>query len=310
MEIIRNHRKKPFTMVSNDALSNPELSTAAKGLYAVIQMHVDRPNWTIRKSYLMSLLPETKYSFDKMWDELIDLGYLKRTREHSKDTGRFQYSYELHETAKPEPKDPEPKKTKREMELEKELEALKIQYEALKKAKQAAVEPEGKDSMVCDFTVTHDTRDGETSDYIIPEDIHNTYITPKPPQGACVGDSDRNKSEYDSIIEPLEELLPEDVQKDSKHIRKIGKAVKDLSIEQRVSFLTAASRNYEESNSDIGSPVDFYVGILKKIIENPQRAEQKAPDLKKSKGKIPRFCDFEQRQYDYDDLQKKLSGNG
>lgn len=305
-ERIRNHREKPYTMISNDAIANTGLSVGARGLYAIIQHFADKPNWELRKSHIREQCPnESQSAFERMWAELISTGYLKRTcvRRH----GKFYYEYELYEVGNPDHTDPEPKKTRREKELELENEALRREIERLKGN---AAEDHPPTFLGGGNTDCHNSEVGKPSHSVHKtEDIHNTYITPKPPQGACVGDSDRDKSEYDSIIEPLEELLPEDVQKDSRHIRKVGKAVKPLSIENRVTFITAASRIYDNTNSDIGCPLDYFIGILKRVIDNPERAVQKVPNRQRT-GNKPTFCDFDQREYDYNELQKKLSGNG
>lgn len=87
-------RKTTFAQVSNDALRNPELSLKAKGLYSLIQSYITLDDFVLYKNYLMSLCKEGERAFGSTWQELKDAGYLKQYRIPTKESG-FIYEYEL-----------------------------------------------------------------------------------------------------------------------------------------------------------------------------------------------------------------------
>ena len=92
-------RGKPlrFTQVPNEILTNRSLSNGAKGLYATIQRFLLIPNFTLRKSYLMTLSKDSKYAFEKYWTELKKRGYLYSYFQNS--YGGMIWYYELLESA-------------------------------------------------------------------------------------------------------------------------------------------------------------------------------------------------------------------
>lgn len=99
----RSRKEKPFTQVSNIALKDEKLSLKAKGLYALIQVYIDIPNFILYKSYLQKICIEGERAFESGWNELKDNGYLKqyKIRVYEKDNvgkvvvNRFVYEYEL-----------------------------------------------------------------------------------------------------------------------------------------------------------------------------------------------------------------------
>jgi hypothetical protein len=96
---IFRRRKNSFAAVSNSALQDKKLSLRAKGLYALIQSYINIPNYTLRKSYLMTVCTDGKKSFDSGWNELKNSGYLKVYRIPGGNRGRFVYQYELLDSA-------------------------------------------------------------------------------------------------------------------------------------------------------------------------------------------------------------------
>ena len=89
-------KKSNFTMVSNFALRDTNLSRKAKGLYAEIYSYITIPNFKLSKSYLIKRGIEGESAFNTMWNELKEKGYLKQYRIRSyKNSNGFIYEYEL-----------------------------------------------------------------------------------------------------------------------------------------------------------------------------------------------------------------------
>lgn len=87
--------RKCFSMVSNTALQDADLSLGAKGLYAMIESYINIPNFTLYKNHLMEISGVSHNTFDKYWNELKDLGYLTVFKIQTQDG--FIYEYQLNE---------------------------------------------------------------------------------------------------------------------------------------------------------------------------------------------------------------------
>ena len=89
-------KKSNFTMVSNFALKDTNLSRKAKGLYAEIYAYITIPDFKLSKSYLIKQGLEGESAFNSMWNELKDKGYLKQYRVRTEESNNgFSYEYEL-----------------------------------------------------------------------------------------------------------------------------------------------------------------------------------------------------------------------
>ena len=86
--------RKGFTAVPNSVVTDTTLSSAALGLYTKIFNLITRENFTLYKSYLMTICKEGERAFNTMWTELKDHGYLIQTKFKGKD-GKWEYEYEL-----------------------------------------------------------------------------------------------------------------------------------------------------------------------------------------------------------------------
>ena len=114
METGRIRRKKRnFTQVSNAALRDPKLSLKAKGLFALINSYLDMENFTVYKSFLLSLCVEGKAAFQSTWDELKDHGYLVQYKLRD-ERGFYVYEYELVDNPEEEKKKSDSKAGKEE----------------------------------------------------------------------------------------------------------------------------------------------------------------------------------------------------
>lgn len=89
-------KENKFTQVSNDILDDKELSWKAKGIYAVIQRYITIPDWELYVNHIISLSKDGAKSFNSGWKELKDKGYLKQYRIPNRENrGAFLYEYEL-----------------------------------------------------------------------------------------------------------------------------------------------------------------------------------------------------------------------
>lgn len=84
-----------WTKAYNDALRDNRLSLAAKGLYVTICSYIGLPGWRLSKSRLFA---SSKYSLNKAWAELKQLGYLHHYF-YKADNGSFAHIYDLQQKA-------------------------------------------------------------------------------------------------------------------------------------------------------------------------------------------------------------------
>ena len=178
-------KKVKFAQVSCVALKDKNLSLRAKGLYAIIQNYVTLEDFTIYKSYLISVSGDGKSSFDRAWDELKEHGYLVQYQMQDA-AGKIYYEYDLLD---------EPR------ELSEEEKAAYAQKEANRKARnqrkvaarkqksepQVVVPPTDK---TIGGTTMHGTSIRGSSTYINNTDINNTDINNT--------DDDDNKTEKEN----------------------------------------------------------------------------------------------------------------
>lgn len=89
-------KRTNFSQISNIALTDPNLSLKAKGLYAVIQRYLtlsENTDYVIYKTTIQANCKEGKDAFQSTWNELKKAGYLKIYRKSTQ--GGFVYEYEL-----------------------------------------------------------------------------------------------------------------------------------------------------------------------------------------------------------------------
>ena len=95
--IIRKEKNKNYSIISNECLKNPKISTRAKGMYAYIMTLPD--DWTIQRGELYKHFVEGKDYLDKGFNELKKYGYIQQTRVH-KENGQFVgWEYVVYEFA-------------------------------------------------------------------------------------------------------------------------------------------------------------------------------------------------------------------
>lgn len=83
-----------FSMVSNCALQDTDLSLKAKGLYGIIQSLITLDS-DVYKWQIMKYCKESTTAFESAWKELKIKGYLKVIRLQDHVSKTFFYEYEL-----------------------------------------------------------------------------------------------------------------------------------------------------------------------------------------------------------------------
>ena len=96
-------RKTTYTVISNHAIDNDRLSPQAYYLYSKICRYLDLPehsDFILTKGFLFSKSNMSEKTFDKYWKELQNEGYLKVFQSPDKENkGKFITEYELLEVA-------------------------------------------------------------------------------------------------------------------------------------------------------------------------------------------------------------------
>lgn len=102
MSVIRVHKTKNFTVMSNTHLRDKNLSLKAKGLLSVMLSLPD--DWSYSISGLCSICKESETAIKSALSELKTSGYVVVSREEpSKENGgRIRYSYDVYEEPKNE----------------------------------------------------------------------------------------------------------------------------------------------------------------------------------------------------------------
>lgn len=93
-------KKNYFSMVSNNALRDPELSLRAKGLYSLIQSYITMDGFTLYKGFLEKQSKDSHNTFDSAWKELKNNGYLLQFKLRD-ENNRYVYEYELLDSPQP-----------------------------------------------------------------------------------------------------------------------------------------------------------------------------------------------------------------
>lgn len=97
--------KAPFTMVPNELLSDRSLTLKAKGLYSLMYSKPD--GWTFYEDTLTAESGDGRHATRAALEELIEAGWLSRTRQRSASKQFQPYQYEMHDKstkARPQPK--------------------------------------------------------------------------------------------------------------------------------------------------------------------------------------------------------------
>ena len=84
--IIRREKNKNYSIISNECLKNPKISSRARAMYAFIMTLPD--DWNLSKKELYTHFPEGRDYLDKGFDELKKWGYIDQNRLKD-DLGRY-----------------------------------------------------------------------------------------------------------------------------------------------------------------------------------------------------------------------------
>lgn len=102
MSVIRVHKTKNYTVMSNTHLRDKDLSLKAKGLLSVMLSLPD--DWSYSISGLCAICKESETAIKSALDELKANGYVVVNREEpsKQNGGRIRYSYDVFEQPKKE----------------------------------------------------------------------------------------------------------------------------------------------------------------------------------------------------------------
>lgn len=79
-----------FTQVPNAVLRDKRISLKTKGMLSLLLSYPD--NWEIHKSKIIETVKESRTAVDNCFNELVELGYMKKDRKRNAD-GTFSYTY-------------------------------------------------------------------------------------------------------------------------------------------------------------------------------------------------------------------------
>lgn len=100
MAIIRMHKTRDYTVMSNSHFREKEMSLKAKGLLSLMLSLPD--DWDYSIAGLVTLSKDGKDSVMNALNELESFGYLKRTRVTNKNGQFAGYDYDIYETPQAE----------------------------------------------------------------------------------------------------------------------------------------------------------------------------------------------------------------
>lgn len=109
MSIVRIHKNKDYTVISNYHFKEKDLSLKAKGLLSLMLSLPD--NWDYSIGGLCSICKENDTAIRNTLKELEDFGYLVREKKQN-EKGQFEYDYHIFE----KPNSGEPQEEKPHME--------------------------------------------------------------------------------------------------------------------------------------------------------------------------------------------------
>lgn len=97
MAVIRTHKTKDYTVMSNYHLRDKNMSLKAKGLLSVILALPD--DWDYSIAGLVAICKESETSVKTALNELKEFGYLRITKKMPNETenGRIEYIYDIFE---------------------------------------------------------------------------------------------------------------------------------------------------------------------------------------------------------------------
>ena len=106
MAVFRVNKNTNYTCMSNVHLRDRRMTLKAKGLLSVMLNLPD--DWDYSISGLAAISKESGAAIRSALGELEGYGYLKRTKAHDPGTGKFDYIYDIYETAADPPHTEEP----------------------------------------------------------------------------------------------------------------------------------------------------------------------------------------------------------
>ncbi|EJO5349326.1 DnaD domain protein [Clostridium botulinum] len=300
-------KKVYFTQVSNSALRDNTISLKAKGLYSLIQSYITMEDFTLYKNYLKKQCKEGEKAFESAWKELKDNGYLIQYRfqdntidENNKKKMTFYYEYELLDT--------------KDIEL-----AKKIHSSQSRKSKEEKIHNPKKEGMDKNQRSRPAKREGMANGYDGIGEIYNNIN----PNNTNINNTYSEEEEtFTKIINKIENNLEIKLNKNKKKI--VNNLLQSYSFElfnkaldiallksnkDIISYIQSTLQDWNKKELSSLKAVEDMIKMRKYKTDKIKENREKSMDNKfknKMSTKIDKFNNFQQRQYDYNDLEKKL----
>lgn len=284
-------RKKKiyFTQVSNNILRDNTISLKAKGLYSLIQSYITIENFTLYKNYLKKQCKEGEKAFESTWKELKDNGYLIQYRLQDEKTKQFYYEYELLD--------------EKNIELANEIHSNQNR----KKHEEKSHTPK-KEGMDNNSKAIPPKKEGMGNGLDGKGEGYNNTVPSNTDLNNITSSSSSDLlEEFETNICKLKRTTKEKFIKiinnhDKEFIQAIINECSTTNVNCYKGFETALE-SYVNRNCKTAE--DVYIAA-----EKYRAAKKKNAKKSKSNSKIKKdsFTDYEQRDYDFEDLEKKLLG--
>lgn len=289
-------KKVYFTQVSNNALRDKELSLKAKGLYSLIQSFLTIENFTLYKNNLRKYCDEGDIAFESTWKEIKKAGYLIQYRLQNAKK-HFYYEYELldikdielanktHSSQNRKTKE-EKSHTPKTTGMDKNQKPIPHVLEGM------GIKPYGIDG-------------GYTNTYLTNTDLTNTNLLVE--ETIQLFESNICKLKTTTKNQFIKYCTSYDI--------KFIKSIISLCAESGTLYFSGFKiiiNEYIGKNIITNEALEAYVT---KYREESKKLRDKEREKRKVRANKPKaiiktdsFNDYPQRQYNFDDLEKKLLG--
>lgn len=284
--MIRVEKKTNYVILNKEALENANLSWKAKGLLAYLLSLPD--NWQIYIDELQSHSKDGRDSTIAAMNELINANYINREQQRG-ERGKFsKYQYIVYEYPKPIEKSELPPETGFP-------ETVKPEPGFPKSGSPKTVNPQLLNNNINNKLINNINKK-ET-----PEEVEENVL-------------DFYKDCISQNISTVERKALEDFEK-MLGTELVIKAIQVAALKnhKNLGYIDALVHDWSTKGFKSASEVDLYLtkwsNLNKKAKENRERqVKNKAENAVNYTGKEDSFNNYKQRDYDFDDLEKKLLG--
>lgn len=280
-------KKTYFTQISNNILRDNAISLKAKGLYSLIQSYVTIEGFTLYKNYLKKQCKEGETAFENTWKELKDSGYLVQYRLQNTKTKQFYYEYELLD--------------EKNIELTNKIHSSQNR----KKHEEKSHTPENKGMENNSKAIPYETKDmGNKSDG--KEGVYNnTVLSNTNLKNTTSSSSSPLLDEFENNICKLKTTTKDKFTNIINNYDKdfVKAIIEECSLTNVVCYKGFESAFKSYINRNCKTAKDVHIASEKYKADKKKNTKKSNPKFKKDS-----FTDYEQREYDFEDLEKKLLG--